>query len=658
MASIALLGLTAACQGRPLASSVSPRPTAGGAASNAPSVAPATLHVGVAPYRLAAPVERSVTGAIAGSVYIAGGLDASGTTASGVYCMNPRSGHLTSAGDLPQPVHDAAAAVIGGTLVVFGGGSSAGTDLVQTFDPRTGSAAITGHLPVALSDLSAGTVGTTTYLVGGYDGSQPRREIYATTDGRTFTTVARLPVGLRYPAVTAVGTALVIAGGETATGETDAVYVLDTTSGSVRAVAHLAAPLGHAAAFTLGDLAYVVGGRAAAGNATSSAVSIDPATGVVTNVAALPLPVADAAVASRSDSVLLIGGWAGSTLDRIEVASLRPTTGGATSDPASPVPDAASVRPFAGRLLIADRGNNRLLVMNAQKHIIWQYPSPSLPPPSTRFYFPDDAFWVHGGRAILVNEEENNLMAEIGYPSGRTLWTYGHAGVAGSGPGYLHQPDDVFPYPGGGVAVADAKNCRILVLGPSGHPVRQIGTTGVCAHGLPGTVGYPNGDTPLPNGHLLLSELDGGWVDEVTGTGQVIWSRQVPGVPVPSDPQRLADGSYLVADYQSPGAVVRFDGSGKVLWTYRVATGPGALDHPSLAVPLPNGLVGVNDDYHHRVVFIDPATNRIVWQYGTGVSGSGSGQLSFPDGFDLLLPGNGIPLHVDFVSTAVAAGRP
>jgi len=36
------------------------------------------------------------------------------------------------------------------------------------------------------------------------------------------------------------------------------------------------------------------------------------------------------------------------------------------------------------------------------------------------------------------------------------------------------------------------------------------------------------------------------------------------------------------------------------------------LDHPSLAERLPNGLIGVNDDYRHRVVLIDPKTKRIV----------------------------------------------
>ena len=296
--------------------------------------------------------------------------------------------------------------------------------------------------------------------------------------------------------------------------------------------------------------------------------------------------------------------------------------------------------------------------MNAGKRIVWTYPSPSLPPPPHRFYFPDDAFWVHHGHAILVNQEENNMLTEIAYPSGRTLWTYGHPGVSGSSTGYVHQPDDLYPYPGGGLVVADAKNCRILFLGPSGNPQRQIGTTGNCTAGLPKTVGYPNGDTPLPNGHLLVSELNGAGISEVTATGHVVWSHRVPGVVEPSDPQRLSDGTYLVASYAAPGAVIRFTGSGRVLWTYHPTAGPGMLDHPSLAAPLPNGLIAVNDDYNHRIVLIDPKTKRIVWQYGTGASGSSHGHLSFPDGLDLLLPGNVIPMHVDFPTTRVRLGRP
>lgn len=614
-------------------------------------------------YHLAAPIQRTVAAGDGRTVYIAGGLDASGTTVGGVFSMDPASGKLTSLGNLPHAVHDAAGALVGGKLLVFGGGSATSTDTVQSFDPSTGAGSIIGHLPVALADLAAARIGGTVYLVGGYDGHQPRPEIYATTDGARFTVVARLPVGLRYPAVTVVDGRLVVAGGQGPGGPTDGVFSVDPASGSVRRIGTLPAPVAHAAAFTLGGIAYVAGGRDAQDHADTRVSAVDPVARTVTAAPPLARPTADAAVAAIPGADLLIGGWGATTLDQVLAARLRSApedTASAVTGAASPSTTSAAtnVRPFAGLLLIADRGNDRLLVVNAQKHIVWRYPSPSLPAPTFRFYFPDDAFFVHGGHAIIVNEEENNLVAEIAYPSGRTLWTYGHAGVAGSGPGYVHQPDDLYPYPGGGVVVADAKNCRILFLDAHGHYDHQIGTNGVCAHGMPATVGYPNGDTPLPNGNLLISELDGAWVDEVTPAGHVIWAHQLPGLVEPSDPQRMPDGTFLVASYAAPGAVIRFDRTGKVLWYYHPTSGPGMLDHPSLAMPLPNGLIAVNDDYHHRVVLIDPKTDRVVWQYGTGSPGSGPGQLSYPDGMDLMLPGNVLPLHVDFPAKVVHAGTP
>ncbi|MHB1854987.1 MAG: hypothetical protein ACYCS2_08015 [Acidimicrobiales bacterium] len=70
------------------------------------------------------------------------------------------------------------------------------------------------------------------------------------------------------------------------------------------------------------------------------------------------------------------------------------------------------------------------------------------------------------------------------------------------------------------------------------------------------------------------------------------------------------------------------------------------LDHPSLAERLPNGLIGVNDDYRDRVLLIDPVNDRIVWQYGqTGLAGTGPDQLNTPDGFDLLWPNGSTPTH-------------
>jgi outer membrane protein assembly factor BamB len=301
--------------------------------------------------------------------------------------------------------------------------------------------------------------------------------------------------------------------------------------------------------------------------------------------------------------------------------------------------------PFQGYLLIADRGNNRLLLVDAQKHILWRYPTAGRPPPPGGFYFPDDAFFVRHGTGIISNEEDNNAIVVLSYPSGRLEWSYGHPRVAGAGPGYLDQPDDAYLLKNGDVTVADAKNCRVVVISARRRILDQIGTPNACVHNPPRALGYPNGDTPLANGDLLISEVNGSYITEYTPTGRLRWTVKLP-IAYPSDPQQLGPNLYLVADYHRPGGLYKFNRQGRILWAYHPSEGPGMLDHPSLAERLPGGLIAVNDDYRDRVVIIDPTTNRIVWQYGqTDHHGTGPDQLSIPDGFDLLQSGGQTPTH-------------
>jgi hypothetical protein len=93
----------------------------------------------------------------------------------------------------------------------------------------------------------------------------------------------------------------------------------------------------------------------------------------------------------------------------------------------------------------------------------------------------------------------------------------------------------------------------------------------------------------------------------------------------------------LLADYSNPGHVLIMTTGGKVQFRYGPPSGPGALDHPSLALMLPNGLIAVNDDYRDRVVLISRKTHHIVWQYGhTDLPGRQKGSLNTPDGMDFL----------------------
>ncbi len=252
------------------------------------------------------------------------------------------------------------------------------------------------------------------------------------------------------------------------------------------------------------------------------------------------------------------------------------------------------------------------------------------------FAGPDDAFLSANRRDIVTNEEFSDTIAVLTLTRHPHIaWEYGHQDVQGSSPGYLAHPDDAYLLANGQVQSADIINCRVLWIDHAKRIVRSLGTAGDCAHDPPRAMLQPNGDTPLPDGGVLVTEI-GGWIDRFSATGQLLWSIKSP-TDYPSDAQLLPDGDVLVAGFNTPGRIDILTPRGQIVWTYGPQSGPGALDRPSLAVQLPNGLIAATDDWHHRVVLIDRATKRIVWQYGhTDVPGSGPGYLQKPDGLDLL----------------------
>jgi hypothetical protein len=308
-----------------------------------------------------------------------------------------------------------------------------------------------------------------------------------------------------------------------------------------------------------------------------------------------------------------------------------------------------------GPVLIADRSNNRLLVVNPRGQITWEFPRPGDLRPGQTFQIPDDAFFTPDGKQIIVTQEDDFVITVIDVATHRIVYRYGKPGVYGSGPNRLWNPDDAMVLPGGRILTADIKNCRLLLIKLGAHrPSHVYGTTTqACYHQPPSRFGSPNGAFPMENGNFLVTEINGAWVDEMTLAGRVLGSWHVPGFSYPSDSNEVRPGLYLSADYTSPGAVETFDRAGRVHWRYQPNAGDPQLDHPSLALPLPNGDVLLNDDYNDRVIVIDPHTNRIVWQYGhTGVAGSAPGYLSQPDGLDLVPPDSLLVRHAAAIGSS------
>jgi outer membrane protein assembly factor BamB len=264
------------------------------------SVASASLRqIGTLPAALAKSAAVALPG---GRLLVLGG-----TGSDAILAGTPA--RLRVIGHLPAATHDAAAVLSGRSAVLYGGGEAVSQPMVLRINSASGRVRTLHPLDEPLSDLGAARVEGKTYLVGGYTGAKYASAILRVGRRNRTTTVARLPVGVRYAGVASLGGKIFIAGGLTASGESRAVYVFDPRASTVQRVATLPAPEAHAALAALGRRLYLVGGR--------SVLRIDPASGTVSRAATLNRTLTDPNAVTVENRIVIVGGGTN------EVLSLR-----------------------------------------------------------------------------------------------------------------------------------------------------------------------------------------------------------------------------------------------------------------------------------------------------------------------------------------------
>ena len=216
--------------------------------------------------------------------------------------LDPASGTITPAGSLADVVHDAAGAQIGPSSYVFGGGSPDTFATVQSIGATAAAAAgpgvVAGQLPRPRSDLATATIGRAVYIVGGYDGTTYDPSVLTTTDGSHFTSVANLPVPVRYPAVTSLGGHVFAFGGQTGSGAGSAVTAtadiqeIDPATHAAHVVGTLPQALYGAAAFVIDGHIYIAGGQTGGGQTLTQLYEFDEHTHRVADAGLLPQAVA------------------------------------------------------------------------------------------------------------------------------------------------------------------------------------------------------------------------------------------------------------------------------------------------------------------------------------------------------------------------------
>jgi Kelch motif len=271
--------------------------------------------------RLPVAIHGQAVAPVAGGLLMIGGED-SGGSSDRVYRLNPGTGRASLDGSLVQPLHDAAAVTLANGTLVFGGGNTSTLDLVQALAPGAAAQAV-GHLPDAVSDISAVRLAGAAYVLGGYDGLHPSASVLQTTDGRSFTRVARLPTPVRYGAAATIGDKIYVFGGELGDGsDTSEIQEYDLATERAVVAGHLSDAVSHASAVSLDGTIYVLGGRIN-GTASDRILRFDPARNVAVPAGRLPQPVFDGAAGTFGGRAYLLGGLGSSDSPLDSVIELR-----------------------------------------------------------------------------------------------------------------------------------------------------------------------------------------------------------------------------------------------------------------------------------------------------------------------------------------------
>jgi hypothetical protein len=290
---------------------------------------------------------------------------------------------------------------------------------------------------------------------------------------------------------------------------------------------------------------------------------------------------------------------------------------------------AASRFNLTGNILIADQFNNRVIEIDPQGNIVFQFgKGPNDFSPQSIIGCNDaqrvGRLTLMAGTGIPANTVPNCSSAN-GCPDNRVLlvdsrgrirWQYGKFGVTGSGHNELNTPVQSTWLPNGDVLITDQGNERIIEVTPDRKLRWQYGTTGVTGDG-PNQLNNPNSAELLENGHILIADENNNRAIEVKRNRVIVATFTAGGTASGvAFASRLSNGNTLLTDSNN-SRVVEVDHADKVVWSYVTNTQPASNTSPlpTRAIRLANGNTIISDQFNHRVIIVNHE-GKIVASYG------------------------------------------
>src|ERR1700730_8751839 len=257
-------------------------------------------------------------------------------------------------------------------------------------------------------------------------------------------------------------------------------------------------------------------------------------------------------------------------------------------------------------ILIADQFNNRIIEVDEDGNIVWQFGDGSSVPGPTSVVAPNDEERV--GDLTLIAGTGAPAGTEPNCPSGcpdnrvfvvdeegEIVWHYGKAGVTGSGPNELNTPvfATFLPEENNHILIVDQGNQRVIEVNRHRHIVWQYGMTGVSGAG-PNQLNNPNSAELLSNGHILIADENNNRVIEVTRHKHIVWQYGNPNDTTTLNgaafASRLENGHTVITDSNN-NRIVEIDAHKHVVFTFATNSRKGSMANPlpTRAVRLHNG---------------------------------------------------------------------
>jgi hypothetical protein len=195
--------------------------------------------------------------------------------------------------------------------------------------------------------------------------------------------------------------------------------------------------------------------------------------------------------------------------------------------------------------------DNRVILVNRHGKIVWQYGQAGVSGSGlNQLNTPVQAAVLSGfqrrlGFHVIITDQVNErvIVVDAGH---HIVWQYGTTGVSGNGANQLNNPNSAEQLENGNILIADENNNRAIEVTLGFQVVKQF-TAGGTLSGVAFASRLSNGDT-------LISDSNNNRVVEVDANDNIVWQYATntqtgsnPN-PLPTRPVRLANGDTLISD--------------------------------------------------------------------------------------------------------------